>query len=232
MSEPAAAVSTAPPVARTALAFPGPRRIVDGWELTVRHATGDLVLADLGPLAKLTVRGPAEGAVRAALGTGFGRTARHDEGALAGALVVGAGPGEWLVLGPAGTGGELLAATRAVVADSGEFASVVDVTHGRALVRLTGAAAPALLAKVCAIDLADRVVPDGSAFRSSVARVVTDVVRDDIRDELDDPAGDGTARTRSYLLHCERSSGQYLADALVDAGTEYGIEVGAPPSAR
>ena len=32
--------------------------------------------------------------------------------------------------------------------------------------------------------------------------------------------------TRSYLLHCERSSGQYLADSLVDAGIEYGIEVG------
>jgi sarcosine oxidase, subunit gamma len=29
----------------------------------------------------------------------------------------------------------------------------------------------------------------------------------------------------SYLLHCERSSGQYLFDALIDAGDEFGIEV-------
>lgn len=205
----------AAPIARTALSFPGPRRTTDGWETTARHATGGLRLADLGPLVKLTVRGPADGAVRTALGTSFGQTARPRGGPLAGALVVGSGPGEWLVLGAPGTGGELLAGVSSVVADSGEFASVVDVTHGRALMRLTGEATPMLLSKVCAIDLADRVVPNGSAFRSSVARIVTDVVRDD------------AAGTRSYLLHCERSSGQYLADSLVDAGIEYGIEVGA-----
>nr|MBA3490470.1 hypothetical protein [Rubrobacteraceae bacterium]MDQ3437616.1 hypothetical protein [Actinomycetota bacterium] len=65
----------------------------------------------------------------------------------------------------------------------------------------------------CAIDLADDVTPDGAAFRSSVAKLVTDVVRDDIGGE------------RSYMLHCERSSGQYLFDALIDAGDEFGIEV-------
>ena len=52
-----------------------------------------------------------------------------------------------------------------------------------------------------------------SAFRSSVAKIVTDVVRDDV---------DGAP---SYLLHCERSSGQYLFDVLVDAGDEFGLEV-------
>jgi glycine cleavage system aminomethyltransferase T len=45
-----------------------------------------------------------------------------------------------------------------------------------------------------------------------VAKLATDVIRDDIRLE------------RSYLLHCERSSGQYLYDALLDAGREFGIE--------
>ena len=30
---------------------------------------------------------------------------------------------------------------------------------------------------------------------------------------------------RSYLLHCERSVGQYLFDALLDAGAEFGVEV-------
>jgi glycine cleavage system aminomethyltransferase T len=46
-----------------------------------------------------------------------------------------------------------------------------------------------------------------------VARLVTDVVRDDI---------DGA---RSYLLHCETSSGRYLFEALLDAGGEFGIDV-------
>jgi heterotetrameric sarcosine oxidase gamma subunit len=101
----------------------------------------------------------------------------------------------------------------AVATETGEFVSVVDLTHGRALVRLRGAASPDLLAMVCAVDLDDRVTPNGAAFRSSVARLVTDVVRDD------------TGQVRSYLLHCERSSGQYLADSLLDAGAEFGIGV-------
>jgi hypothetical protein len=29
----------------------------------------------------------------------------------------------------------------------------------------------------------------------------------------------------SYLLHCERSSGRYLFDALVSAGHDFGIEI-------
>ena len=69
------------------------------------------------------------------------------------------------------------------------------------------------VAKVCGVDLSEEITPDGAAFRSSVAKLVTDVVRDDRGTE------------RSYLLHCERSSGQYLFDALIDAGDEFGIEV-------
>ena len=78
--------------------------------------------------------------------------------------------------------------------------------------RLTGLRAPSVLEKVCAVDLEDAMVPNRAAFRSSVATVVTDVVRDD---------QDGTP---SFLLHCERSTGQFLAEALLDAGGEYGIE--------
>ena len=47
----------------------------------------------------------------------------------------------------------------------------------------------------------------------AVASVITDVVRDDV------------SGVRSYLLHCERSSGQYLWDALLDAGSRSAVEV-------
>ena len=60
---------------------------------------------------------------------------------------------------------------------------------------------------MAANDLADDAVPDGAALRTSVAAIVTDIVRDE-----QDAAP-------SYLLHCERSSGQYLAEVLLDAGT-------------
>ena len=55
--------------------------------------------------------------------------------------------------------------------------------------------------------------PNGSAFRSSVAGIAVDVIRDD------------SGETLSYLLHCERSSGQYLFDALLSAGETFAIGI-------
>ncbi len=69
------------------------------------------------------------------------------------------------------------------------------------------------MAKICAVDLRDAVTPNGAAFRTQVAHVVTDIVRDDLDGAL------------SYLLQCDRSSGQFLFDALLDAGREFGIGV-------
>jgi heterotetrameric sarcosine oxidase gamma subunit len=152
-------------------------------------------LADLSALGKIAVRAPIGGAVASALGVPFGRATWDSHGA----LVVGSGPGDWMVLDEPD-----ITRLERLVAEAGEFASVVDLTHGRALLRITGAGAAELLGGVCALDLSDDAVPDGAALRTSVANVVTDLVRDDV---------DGV---RSYLLHCERSSGQYLADVLLE----------------
>jgi heterotetrameric sarcosine oxidase gamma subunit len=178
-----------------------------GWEVSARRTGAYLRIMDCTPLAKVLVRASTGGEAARALGVRFGRAARDEHGT----LVVGSGPGEWLLLAPPGAGAEV--AGRVEETPYAELVSVFDVTHGRALVRITGARTPDLLAKVCGIDLSERVTPDGAAFRSSVAKLVTDVVRDDLGGE------------RSYLLHCERSSGQYLFDALLDAGDEFGIEV-------
>ena len=56
----------------------------------------------------------------------------------------------------------------------------VDLTHGRALMRLTGARRRPAAARRCARSTSPTASrPDGSALRTSVAKVVTDVVRDD-----------------------------------------------------
>lgn len=184
-----------------------------GWEVGAGTSTARLTLRDESPLAKVVVRAPFTGGVRSELGVGFGRTTRPDIPGVGQVLVVGAGPGEWIVLGPVGAGPRLLGEVHQRLAVTGEFVTAVDVTHGRALIRLHGPDARRTLAKVCGIDLDDRTTPDGSALRTSVARIVTDLVRDDADDDL------------SYLLHCERSSGQFLADMILDAGGEFGIEV-------
>ncbi len=47
-----------------------------------------------------------------------------------------------------------------------------------------------------------------------MAALATDVIRDDL------------AGVRSYLLHCERSSGLYLFDSVLSAGRDLGLQIG------
>jgi sarcosine oxidase, subunit gamma len=217
-------------VARSPIA-PAPPVVVDnGWEVSGRRAAAALTITDCTPLTKVQVRAPIGGHAAAALGVRFGRAARAGWAGknTAGTLVVGSGPGEWLLLAAPGPPGQAQAlGPEAVAARApGEPVSWVDQTHGRALVRLSGPHSSSVLAKVCGIDLDDDITPDGSALRTSVAALATDVIRDDIvSGPAGAPAQGSTARTRSYLLHCERSSGQYLFDALLRAGAEFGIEI-------
>lgn len=199
-------------IARSPIAPAPPVVRADGWEVSGLRAAAELTITDCTPLTKVQVRAPIGGQAAALLGVRFGRSARD----AAGTLVVGSGPGEWLLLAPPGQAQAL--EPHAVAARApGESVTWVDLTHGRALIRLAGPRGPGVLAKLCGIDLGDDITPDGAAFRTSVAALATDVIRDD----LAGPDG----RTRSYLLHCERSSGQYLFDAVLRAGAEFGIEV-------
>ena len=198
------------PVARSPIAPAPPVRVEAGWEVSGCRSDAALTITDCTPLAKVHVRAPWNGAMAKALGVPFGRASRDG-----GSLLVGSGPGEWLVLAPPGSAEQVAARLTETAAGSApeEFVSVIDLTHGRALVRVTGEQAPDLLALLCGVDLAGDMTPDGAAFRSSVAGVATDVIRDDV------------AGLRSYLLHCERSSGQYLFGSLVTAGEPFGIGV-------
>jgi heterotetrameric sarcosine oxidase gamma subunit len=205
-------------------------RVEAGWEVSGCRSEAALTITDCTPLAKVHLRAPWNGAMAKALGVPFGRADREG-GGLDGAsqdgasqdgasqdgawLVVGSGPGEWLVLAPPGAAAAVADWLATVAADAAgdEFVSVTDLTHGRALVRVTGPDAADLLARLCGADLHDDMAPDGAALRSAVAGVATDVIRDD------------QAAVPSYLLHCERSSGQYLFGALVSAGESFGIGV-------
>lgn len=202
-------VNDAGAVVRSPITPTPPVRVHHGWEVSERASDAALTIVDETPLAKVQIKVPWNGRAAAGIGVSFGRAERDSRSC----LVIGSGPGEWLVLGDPGTQADLVVSWRDSLASGDELVTVLDLTHGRALIRLRGADTARLLSKLCAIDLADTVAPNGAAFRSSVARLVTDVVRDD--------AGD----VPSYLLHCERSSGQYLFDALLDAGAEFGIEV-------
>jgi heterotetrameric sarcosine oxidase gamma subunit len=203
-------VSDEPVLARSPIAPAAPVIVEAGWQVSGCRSDAALTITDCTPLAKVHVRAPWNGAMAKVLGVPFGRASRE-----AGALVVGSGPGEWLVLAAAGAAGQVVTRLTETAAGSApeEFVSVIDLTHGRALVRVTGAQAPDLLALLCPVDLDGDMTPDGAAFRSALAGVATDFVRDD------------RAGTRSYLMHCERSSGQYLFDSLVSAGEPLGLGI-------
>ena len=109
-------------------------------------------------------------------------------------VVFAVAPDEWFVLSPPGT-----------VQEGGG----IDVTHGRVVYRLTGADAPLVLEKVCALDFDNRFMPDGAAGRTSVAKISCEVVR---LDQGDRP---------SYLIAAGRSFGAYLWEALLDAAAEF-----------
>ena len=198
------------PLARSPIPPRQPVTVAAGWQVSGCRAGGELTLTDCTPLAKVLLRAPVAGYMARELAVPFGRAARNQTGI----LVVSSGPGEWLLIAPPGRAANLVAwfeNAASLVPD--EVVSVIDLTHGRALMRLTGARAAEALSAVCGIDLSETVTPDGAAFRSSVAALATDVIRDDL------------AGVRSYLLHCERSSGLYLFDSVLSAGRDFGVEI-------
>lgn len=160
-------------------------------------------LVDRSSLSKVLVR--AAPSLGDSLGVHFGLSTKDSSGA----LVVGYGYGEWLVLTDEGPAQDVVDRVEATPYEG--LRSIIDVTHGHAVLRLTGADAAELLSRLCAIDLSDDMTPTGAAFRSSVGGLSVAVIRDDVDGE------------RSYLLVVDRSYAQSLRDMLVDAGAEFGL---------
>lgn len=168
-----------------------------------RRADAELQLRDLSATAKTIIRADADTEAARAAGVRFG--ASRTEGDV---LVCGQRPGEWTLLGTPEANGALIDSL-----DRTGHVSIVDHTHSRALFRITGAASTQALEKVCSLDWSDAMTPDGAVVSASVAKVTCDITRND------------TDGRPSYLLACDRSFGQYLFDALIDAGDEFGIGV-------
>ncbi|MCY3950885.1 MAG: hypothetical protein OXF61_17035 [Acidimicrobiaceae bacterium] len=168
---------------------------------------GNLTLTDASATTKWLVRAGVEGPTADRLGARFGSS----QMAPGGALVLGSRPGEWIIVG---TPGEVAAAVADLAGLSEqEFMTALDWTHSRAMFRVTGADAARMLEKVCGIDWSDHMTPDGAVLSASVALTTCDLARNDVNG------------TPSYLIFCDRSFGQYLFDALIDAGNEFGLTV-------
>lgn len=193
-----------------------------GWLVSARGTDAGLRLVDCSPVVKVLLQAPPAGALAGHLAVPFGRAELFEDGF----LVACTAPGEWLLLCPADPQ-EFL--DRLAQIDPDRPAGVVDVTHGRTLLRLTGRDATPLLASLTALDLSDRALPSGTATGAAVAGVRVVVVRDDLfADEAGlpdgaDPADDDRPDVVSYLLCCDRSAGRHLHEQLLAAGRSLGV---------
>ena len=86
----------------------------------------------------------------------------------------------------------------------------IDITHVRAMFRLTGGGAREVLERLCALDLSEPMTPNRAAARTLVADVATELIRDDVDDEP------------SYLLLISRSFARHVWDRLVAVGNDHG----------
>ena len=94
---------------------------------------------------------------------------------------------------------------------SEQFATVTDITHGRATIRVIGPDSQALLSKVCGLDFHPSVFPNETAKQSSLAKTAQLIIRCDIGELL------------AFSIIGAQSLGPYVWDTLMEAGREFGI---------
>lgn len=127
-----------------------------------------------------------------------------------GALLVWSGPDQFLVLSPRGS-----ALERARKAFAG-MASLSEQSDGRSLIRISGARARDMLAKVCSLDLHPAVFPVGTAAATSIDHTSANLWR----------GGDSSGEAVFYLL-VFTTFAESLWHTLLDSGAEYGIAIDA-----
>lgn len=93
--------------------------------------------------------------------------------------------------------------------DSGEDLAVLDLSHGRGLMALSGPSAANVLSKLCGLDFSARRFPNLHAAQASLAKVRALIVR----------ADEGIALR--YILAVDRSHGAYAWGAIADAMREF-----------
>lgn len=180
------------------------------------EVAGRMGLADLSVLPRTGFKGAGALAWLATRGLTIGAAAnrayRHTDGLLAAKLA----PGEALLLGP--LDGRAEAVERLDAAWSIDAAGAcyqVPRRESHAWFRVTGAAAAAMFAKLCAVDVRVTKFAELDIAQTSVARLNAIVVRDDL------------GGVSAYHLLADSASAEYLWRAVLHAMEEFdGAPVG------
>ena len=194
----------------------------EGWQRPVRYTSVEeeldrvsagVGICDVSPAGKLAIQGDDVDAVMRAGFPGVGRLGvgqitrietKGDGGAVLARLV----------------GDELLAITEpnqapsfseALAQSAGRCAHVVDITSALAGVRIAGPLSHRLLAAVTEMDVSPGGFPDLRCAQGKFADVHGTLLRDDL------------GALPGYALYFGREYGEYMWEALVEAGGRYGL---------
>ena len=177
---------------------------------------GSLGLADLTPFPRIGFKGWNIGPWLASNGAEMGEASNRAYRQADGARIARLAPGEALVLADRGGAGPLiqtLDGAWSMAEADGCFRVRRDETSCWLL--LSGAHAPSMLAKVCAVDLRPQVFAPDAIAQTNVARLNVIVIRGDL------------GPVPAYDLITDIASAVYLWGALLDAMAEYdGAPVG------
>ena len=157
--------------------------------------------------AMLDVRGPAR-TVAAELQARYALEVSSNPNTASGSAtrVLWLGPDEWLVV-------QGMAAAPIVENGTRDGVSVVDVSHGRAALRLRGANVRDALAKGCSLDLDARAFAPGRCAQTSIGRI--SVILDHVEPDVFD-------------VYCSRSYAGSFWHWIVEACAEYRYTIGPP----
>ena len=98
------------------------------------------------------------------------------------------------------------------ISNSELMATVTDITHGRAALRLVGPDSRSVLTRLCGLNFSPLAFPNQAIQASSVAKTPQWVVRDDL------------GEMASFVLLGARSLGVYLWEVIMEAGSDLGIQ--------
>ncbi len=115
-------------------------------------------------------------------------------------------PGCWLIEASAGQRGELPASLAQVLTG---IAAVVDQSHGRCVIEISGTEARAVLARLCRLDLHERAFAPGHSAATLVGHVSCLIHRID-------------GETPSFRLLVGSTFAEWLLDELTAAAASYG----------
>ena len=173
-----------------------------------------LVIAECRGRALVTIGGTGAAFAAAARGVRGAQLARPTGSVVtAGDVsILALGPTEWLVVAPGRDGWALEREVAAALASAG--GSAVDVSHGRAALRLSGASVRDVLARFCPIDLDPRAFAAGSCAQTLFGKIN---VLLHARADLD-----------AIELYVGRSYADALADGLIAAARDVGVVLANP----